>query len=158
MSHRPGASGAAIVFVKRRLLLPLTRWLFEYTLENFRVQDRVNLALMSCLQSLAADHARLQLRLARLEDAPAGARSSRSRRRPSMKLACVVHRYGPQATGGSEAHCRAIAHRLAPRHDVTVLTSCAIDYVTWAQRAAAGPSRRTGRSRCCDSPSIVRAT
>jgi hypothetical protein len=76
VSHRPGASGAAIVFVKRRLLLPLTRWLFEYTLENFRVQDRVNLALMSCLQSLAADHARLQLRLARLEDAPAGARSS----------------------------------------------------------------------------------
>ena len=69
-SHRPRTSGAIILFVKRRLLLPLTRWLFEYSLENFRVQDRVNVALMSCLQSLAADHARLRQRLAALEGAP----------------------------------------------------------------------------------------
>jgi glycosyltransferase involved in cell wall biosynthesis len=50
-----------------------------------------------------------------------------------MKLACVVHRYGPQATGGSEAHCRALALRLAanPDHQVDVLTSCATDYITW---------------------------
>jgi glycosyltransferase involved in cell wall biosynthesis len=58
-----------------------------------------------------------------------------------MKLACVVHRYGPQAVGGSEAHCRAIASRLAERHDVTVLTSCAIDYVTWRNELPAGESR-----------------
>jgi glycosyltransferase involved in cell wall biosynthesis len=58
-----------------------------------------------------------------------------------MKLACVVHRYGPQATGGSEAHCRAIAGRLAERHDVTVLTSCATDYVTWRNVLPAGESR-----------------
>jgi glycosyltransferase involved in cell wall biosynthesis len=57
-----------------------------------------------------------------------------------MKLACVVHRYGPQATGGSEAHCRAIAQRLAERHDVTVLTSCATDYITWANALPAGPA------------------
>src|SRR4029450_7087143 len=36
-SHR-GGLGAVIVFIKRRLLLPITRWLFEYTLENFRRQ------------------------------------------------------------------------------------------------------------------------
>jgi glycosyltransferase involved in cell wall biosynthesis len=58
-----------------------------------------------------------------------------------MKLACVVHRYGPQAVGGSEAHCRAIAWRLAERHDVTVLTSCATDYVTWRNELPAGESR-----------------
>jgi glycosyltransferase involved in cell wall biosynthesis len=58
-----------------------------------------------------------------------------------MRIACVVHRYGPQATGGSEAHCRAIALRLAERHDVTVLTSCAVDYVTWASALPAGESR-----------------
>jgi glycosyltransferase involved in cell wall biosynthesis len=57
-----------------------------------------------------------------------------------MKLACVVHRYGPQATGGSEAHCRALAHHLAQQHDVTVLTSCATDYVTWANGLAPGRS------------------
>lgn len=58
-----------------------------------------------------------------------------------MKLACVVHRYGPQATGGSEAHCRALATRLAARHEVEVLTSCATDYVTWKNALPAGESR-----------------
>jgi glycosyltransferase involved in cell wall biosynthesis len=58
-----------------------------------------------------------------------------------MKLACVVHRYGPQAVGGSEAHCRAIALRLAERHEVTVLTSCAVDYVTWRNVLPPGESR-----------------
>jgi glycosyltransferase involved in cell wall biosynthesis len=60
-----------------------------------------------------------------------------------MKLACVVHRYGPQATGGSEAHCRALATRLAanPDHQVDVLTSCATDYITWKNVLSAGESR-----------------
>ena len=63
-----------------------------------------------------------------------------------MKLACVVHRYGPQATGGSEAHCRALALRLAanPNHQVDVLTSCATDYITWKNVLPAGESRDGG--------------
>jgi glycosyltransferase involved in cell wall biosynthesis len=61
-----------------------------------------------------------------------------------MKLACVIHRYGPQVAGGSEAHCRAIALRLAERHDVTVLTSCATDYVTWQNAVPRGESRDRG--------------
>jgi glycosyltransferase involved in cell wall biosynthesis len=48
-----------------------------------------------------------------------------------MKLACVVQRYGPGITGGSETHCRRLAERLAARHEVHVLTSCAEDYVRW---------------------------
>ena len=40
-SHR-GGLGSVIVFIKRRILLPLTRWLFEFTLENFRRQHRTN--------------------------------------------------------------------------------------------------------------------
>ena len=90
-----GPANALIVFVKRRILLPLTRWLFEYALENFRVQDRVNLALMSCLQSLAADHVRLRRGWTRLEAAPAASRSTRRPlrldearlRRPSLRSA-----------------------------------------------------------------------
>jgi glycosyltransferase involved in cell wall biosynthesis len=59
-----------------------------------------------------------------------------------MKLACVIHRFGPQMTGGSEAHCLAIATQLAARgHDVDVLTSCATNYVTWANALPPGESR-----------------
>src|SRR5438105_5903590 len=58
-----------------------------------------------------------------------------------MKLACVVQRFGAEVTGGSERHCRVIAEQLAARHDVTILTSCAQDYVTWRNVYPAGVSR-----------------
>lgn len=57
-----------------------------------------------------------------------------------MKLACVVQRYGAGVAGGSERHCRDLALRLAERHDVTVLTTCAADYVTWENEFPAGAS------------------
>ena len=57
-----------------------------------------------------------------------------------MKLACVIHRFGRDIAGGSEAHCRAIALHLAAAHDVTVLTSCASDHVSWANHYPAGAS------------------
>ena len=57
-----------------------------------------------------------------------------------MKLAFVVQRYGADIAGGSEAHCRDLAHRLAGRHEITVLTSCARDYVTWENEYPAGSS------------------
>jgi glycosyltransferase involved in cell wall biosynthesis len=55
-----------------------------------------------------------------------------------VKLAFVVQRYGADIAGGSELHCRELAQRLAPRHDITVLTSCARDYVSWHNEFAAG--------------------
>jgi hypothetical protein len=58
-----------------------------------------------------------------------------------VKIACVVQRYGLDVTGGAEAHCRAIAERLAGQHDVTVLTSCARDYLLWRNAYPAGESR-----------------
>lgn len=58
-----------------------------------------------------------------------------------MKLAFVVQRYGAAIAGGSEAHCRLLAERLAPRHDITVLTTCAQDYVSWENALPAGTSR-----------------
>jgi glycosyltransferase involved in cell wall biosynthesis len=57
-----------------------------------------------------------------------------------MKIACVVHRFGVDIAGGSEGHCRAIAERLAANHDVTVLTTCAKDHVTWHNEYSAGVS------------------
>ncbi len=58
-SHRP-VVGRAIVFAKRRLVLPLTRWLFEYTQANFKRQQHLNVLLLACLEELAVENARLR--------------------------------------------------------------------------------------------------
>jgi hypothetical protein len=58
-THRP-AVGRFILFAKRRLLLPLTRWLFEYSQENFRRQDHLNRVLFACIEELALENARLR--------------------------------------------------------------------------------------------------
>jgi hypothetical protein len=64
-THRTGAAGALRLFVKRRLLMPLMRWLFEYSHDNFERQRRVNEVLFACVQELAAETARLRQELQR---------------------------------------------------------------------------------------------
>jgi glycosyltransferase involved in cell wall biosynthesis len=61
-----------------------------------------------------------------------------------MRLAFVVQRYGTGIAGGSEGHCRELAERLRSRHDITVLTTTAKDYVTWENAFPAGPSTENG--------------
>lgn len=41
-------------------------------------------------------------------------------------------------------HCRQLAERLSAHHDVTVLTTCARDYVTWQNACPAGESVEEG--------------
>ena len=61
-SHR-GALGGLIVWTKRRILLPLTRWLYEYSLENFKRQERVNRMLFASSEELAIENAKLTRQL-----------------------------------------------------------------------------------------------
>jgi hypothetical protein len=58
-SHRP-VIGPVLIFVKRRLLLPLTRWLFDYTQQNLKRQQRVNHVLFACIEALAIENAKLR--------------------------------------------------------------------------------------------------
>ncbi len=56
------------------------------------------------------------------------------------KIAIIVQRYGEQINGGAEAHAKMIAEKLNHKYNVTVLTSCAIDYHTWKPELAKGTS------------------
>src|SRR5688572_23414309 len=55
-----------------------------------------------------------------------------------MKLAIVVQRYGADISGGAELHARYIAEHLLRHAEVTVLTTCARDYVSWRNEFPAG--------------------
>jgi glycosyltransferase involved in cell wall biosynthesis len=48
-----------------------------------------------------------------------------------MRLAFVVQRYGVEVSGGAESLCRWVAERMQKYFDVEVLTTCALDYLTW---------------------------
>ena len=54
------------------------------------------------------------------------------------KIAFVNQRYGLEVNGGSELLCRQMAEKLSEIYDVEVITTCALDYVSWENHYAAG--------------------
>jgi hypothetical protein len=70
-THRPGV-GRFILFAKKKILLPLTRWLFEYSQDNFRRQDHLNKILFACIEELAIENSRLRRQVETRASASAG--------------------------------------------------------------------------------------
>jgi glycosyltransferase involved in cell wall biosynthesis len=63
-----------------------------------------------------------------------------------VKLAFVTPRYGTEVIGGAETAARMLAERMARRPDwkVEILTSCALDHLTWENTEPAGSSTVDG--------------
>jgi glycosyltransferase involved in cell wall biosynthesis len=61
-----------------------------------------------------------------------------------VKSALVVQRYGLEVNGGAEMLARRVAELVAPELELTVLTTCALDYLTWADHYPPGESDVNG--------------
>lgn len=62
-----------------------------------------------------------------------------------MKFLYSVQRYGEDIVGGSETACRLFAENLVRRgHEVTVVTSCALNYTDWSDHYEPGESIENG--------------
>jgi glycosyltransferase involved in cell wall biosynthesis len=59
----------------------------------------------------------------------------------SKRVAFVVQRCGLEVNGGAELLCRRVAERLAPHLPTEVLTTCALDYMTWENHYPPGEER-----------------
>jgi glycosyltransferase involved in cell wall biosynthesis len=61
-----------------------------------------------------------------------------------VRLCFVIQRFGEDVTGGAETHCRWLAGRMARRHQVEIVTTCARDYADWSNHYPAGQSSVAG--------------
>ena len=61
-----------------------------------------------------------------------------------MKIAFIVQRFGSEILGGSETLARQLAERLSRRHEITVLTTTARDYITWKNELPPGEEKARG--------------
>jgi hypothetical protein len=65
-SHRAKGPASLLILLKRRVLMPMFRWLYEYSRDNFERQRRTNHVLFACVQELALETALLRREVRRL--------------------------------------------------------------------------------------------
>jgi glycosyltransferase involved in cell wall biosynthesis len=65
-------------------------------------------------------------------------------RAPAIRVAFIVPRCGLEVNGGAEAYCLKIAQRMSAYWQTEVLTTCALDYMTWEDYYAPGATQVAG--------------
>lgn len=133
--------GAGVAFDEKRFafLAEVCRELKE----NRELRDKVIHGQLERLAQFGPDVSRPKLQQALRTIAPEEpARTKRTtKKKPHVGL--IVQRYG-DVGGGAEAHAKMIVERLSPQWDLTVLTSCAKDHLTWANEFPEGESKVDG--------------
>ncbi|MBU8899878.1 glycosyltransferase family 4 protein [Corallococcus sp. M34] len=130
--------GAGITFDQKRFAF-LAELVVDLS-EDLALRDAVLAGQARRLRHFSAESA--QQSLAQALAAPtAPARRAHPRapvHRP--RVAVVVQRYG-EVTGGAERHAAQVAEHLSSHWDVTVLTTCAKNHLTWENVFPPGPDR-----------------
>ncbi len=54
------------------------------------------------------------------------------------KIAFIVQQYGLEMYGGAELHCMRLAEKMTALYDVEVLTTCSLDFLSWADHYPEG--------------------
>jgi len=118
--------GAGIVFTEKRfaLLAELVRELHQ----DGSLRQNLLEGQKRRLKALSPEAAAASLQKALGTRVRAAPRLRVSSSRPRVGI--IVQRYS-EASGGAERHAREIAHRLSADCDVTVLTSCSDNHLTW---------------------------
>ncbi len=62
-THRGLIGRVFVAPIKRRILVPIFRWLLDFSRNNFNRQNNINQALFSCIQALAIENAKLRTKL-----------------------------------------------------------------------------------------------
>jgi glycosyltransferase involved in cell wall biosynthesis len=60
------------------------------------------------------------------------------------KIAFIIQQYGLEMYGGAELHCMRLAEKMTSLYDVEVLTTCSLDFLTWADHYLEGTSNING--------------
>jgi glycosyltransferase involved in cell wall biosynthesis len=116
---------------------------------NAPLREKVLAGQRARVRQLSAEAVQPQLQAAlRAGETAADAREGRTAPRrppphPAQKrprVGVLVQRYG-EVAGGAEAHARMVVERMAEHWDITVLTSCAEDHLTWKDVFPPGRSR-----------------
>jgi glycosyltransferase involved in cell wall biosynthesis len=134
--------GAGIAFDQKHFAF-LAELVVEMS-ENPDLRQRLLRGQTRRLAHFSAENTQQALEKALAEATPPRPRPRRPARKPKRpRVAIVVQRYG-QVTGGAERHAQQLAEHLAPHWELTLLTTCAKNHLSWENVFPPGPDRVDG--------------
>jgi glycosyltransferase involved in cell wall biosynthesis len=134
--------GAGVVFDQKRFAF-LAELVVELS-EDEALRARILEGQAQRLRFFSAEHSQQALEKALATVAPSPVPPHRRTAKPKRpRVAIVVQRYG-EVTGGAERHAQQVAEHLAPHWNLTLLTTCAKNHLTWENVFPAGEDRVEG--------------
>ncbi len=118
--------GAGIAFDQKRFAF-LAELVVDLC-EDPALRERLLAGQARRLKDFSAEASQKALAKALGEDKRPRRRAPLARKKP--RVGVVVQRYG-EVTGGAERHAQQVVEQLAPHWDLTVLTTCAKNHLTW---------------------------